>query len=320
MTQKKFFQLAGIIVIAVWVFCITFAIAYKVQTRTPDKNVPATNPPATTTTNPYQGTGAPLTGLLSPSQPSTNSIFGVSPAPSGNQGLTSPSLPAATQPVTQPTTQAGVTPQGKGEIINAYVNGVNQLKNTQSFSMYQNDTLNVTITDVKMVGGDIFKNGVMAFANNLIAPPEPESYTFISGVDAITGKTPNEVIAPLNTAAQVDFNAVTNATSAPTADGGYTVELTIQPEEQTLYSPAPNLSTMVEVIDMTSRLPANATLTEMNISYAPTTITATFDSQNRITSMEHKLASKGGGAGKMIVEVTMQMEGNYTSNYTFTYN
>ncbi len=320
MTQKKFFQLAGIVVIAVWVFCITFAVAYKVQTRTPDKNVPATNPPATTTTNPYQSTSTPLSGLLSPSQPSTNSIFGPSPTTANNQGLATPTLPTTAQPTTQPTTQAGITPQGKAEIINAYINGVNTLKNTQNFSMYQNDTLNVTITDVQMSGASAFKSAVMAFANNLIAPPEPESYTFVGGVDAATGKTPNAVIAPLNTAAQVDINAVTNAVASPTADGGYTVELTIQPEEQTLYSPAPNLSTMVEIIDMTSRLPANATLTEMNISYAPTTITATFDSQNRITSMEHKLVSKGGGAGKMIVEVTMQMEGDYTSNYTFTYN
>ena len=309
MTQKKFFQLAGIVVGAVWIFCITFAIAYKLQNPSVDKNGPVTNPLATTTTVPYFSTTASA-------QPSTNSIFGVSPTTANSQGVTTPTIPTTTAP----TTQASIVPQDKGAIINAYVNGVNTLKNTQNFSMNQNDTLNVTITDVEMTGGSALKSAVMAFANNLIAPPEPESYTFTGGVDAATGKTPNEVIAPLNTAAQVDINAVTQATASPTADGGYTVMLTIQPETQTLYSPAPNLSTMVEVIDMTSRLPANATLSEMNINYEPTTITATFDSQNRIVAMEHKLVSQGGGTGKMIVEVTMQMEGNYTSNYTFTYN
>lgn len=312
MTQKKFFQIAGIAVAFVWVFCITFAIAYKVQNPAESKNAPVTNPPATTTTIPYIATTAPLPGLLSPTQPSTDSIF----APSLTTAYTQPTVPTTTVP----TTQASNVPQSKGEIINAYINGVNSLKNTQNFSMYQNDILNVTITDVQMSGGSALKSAVMAFANNLIAPPEPESYTFTGGVDAATGKTPNAVIAPLNTAAQVDINAVTNATASPTADGGYTVMLTIQPENQTIHSPAPNLSTLVEVIDMTSRLPANATLTEMNISYAPTTITATFDSQNRIVAMEHKLVSQGGGTGKMFVEVTMQMEGNYTSNYTFTYN
>lgn len=316
MTQKKFFQLAGIVVIAVWVFCITFAVAYKVQTGKVDKNVPLTNPPATTTTTPNQNTSAPLSGLLSPNQPTTNSIFGTSPTTSGNQGLTSPSLPTSAQPVTQ----TGNAPQEKAEIINAYINGVNQLKNTQNFSMSKNDTLNVNITDVQTNGVAALKNAVMTFANSMISPPEPESYTFIGGTDAITGETPNSTIAPLNTAAQVDINAVTSATSSPTADGGYTVTLTIQPETQTMYAPAPNLSTMVEVIDIQSLLPSGATLTDANISYGPTTVCATFDSQNRITSMEHRLESKGSGSGKMIIEATLAMEGNYTSNYYITYN
>ena len=311
MTQKKFFQIAGIAVIAVWVFCITFAVAYKVQTRSSDKNHPVTSPTATTTTTPFVNT----TGYYDV-QPSTDPVFAASPTTAGNQSLINPTSSVTTAP----TTQASNVPQDKGEIINAYVNGVNQLKNTQNFSMNKNDTLNVNITDVQISGGSAFKSAVMAFANKMIAPPAPESYTFIGGVDAATGETPNSTIAPLNVAAQVDINAVTNATAAPTADGGYTVSLTIQPENQTMYAPAPNLSTMVEVIDVQSLLPANATLSDVNISYAPSTITAVFDSQNRIVSIEHKLESKGGGTGKMIVEATMTMEGNYTSNYYITYN
>lgn len=316
MTQKKFFQIAGIAVVAVWVFCITFAIAYKVQTRSAEKNQPVTNPPATTTTSPFVNTTA-TPGLLSPAQPSTDPIFAPSPTTANNQGLISPTLPTTTSPLT---TQASNVPRDKGEIINAYINGVNQLKNTQNFSMNKNDTLNVNITDVQISGGSAFKSAVMAFANNMIAPPPPESYTFIGGVDSASGETPNSTIAPLNVAAQVDINAVTDAVASPTADGGYSLMLTIQPENQTMYSPAPNLSTMVEVIDVQSLLPANASLSEVNISYAPSTITATFDSQNRIVSMEHKLVSQGGGKGKMIIEVTMTMEGTYTSNYTVTYN
>ena len=186
--------------------------------------------------------------------------------------------------------------------------------------MNKNDTLNVTITDVQMTGGSALQSAVMSFANNLIAPPPPESYTFTGGVDTATGETPNSTIAPLNKAAQVDINAVTDAQAYPNADGGYTVTLTLQAETQTLYSPAPNLSTMVEVIDVQTLLPSGATLSESTIIYQPSTITAVFDSQNRIVSMEHKLVSQGGGTGKMIIEVTMQMEGTYTSNYTITYN
>ena len=309
MTQKKFLQIAGIVVGAVWIFCITFAIAYKLQNPSLGTDILVTNPPATTTTTAYVNTP-------SPSQPSTNSIFGVSPTTANLQGMTTAGIPTTTAP----TTQASNVPQDKGEIINAYINGVNLLKNTQNFSMNKNDTLNVTITDVQMTGGAALQSAVMAFANNLIAPPAPESYTFVGGVDAVTGETPNSTIAPLNTAAQVDINAVTNATASPTADGGYTVTLTIQAESQNLYTPAPNLSTMVEIIDVQTLLPSGATLSESTVNYQPSTVSATFDSQNRIVAMEHRLASQGGGTGKMIVEVTMQMEGTYTSNYTITYN
>lgn len=314
MTQKKFFQIAGIAVAFVWIFCITFAVAYKLKNPSVSSNAPVTNPPATTTTTPYMGTTAPQQAV----QPSTDSVFAASPSITTTQSaIAGPTLPTT---ATAPTTQVSLVPQTKGEIINAYINGVNTLKNTQNFSMNKNDTLNVTITDVQMTGGTALQSAVMAFANNLIAPPEPESYVFVGGVDATTGETPNSTIAPLNTAAQVDINAVTNATATPTANGGYMVTLTIQPEEQTMYTPAPNLSTMVEIIDMTSRLPSNATLSEMNVSYAPSTLIAAFDSQNRIVSMEHRLESKGGGTGKMIVEVAMQMEGNFTSIYTISYN
>ncbi len=321
MTQKKFLQIAGITVACVWVFCITFAIAYTIKSR-PSENLPVNK-------NEEISTGVVnLPSTTVPTAPSTTNPF---TAPS--QSLESPTLPTATQPsgtvispsqgtdLTQTTkSEESKVPKKKNDIINAYVNGINALKSSQNFSMNKVDTLNVNITDVQMTGGSVLKNTVMEFANNLIAPPEPESYTFIGGTDAATGETPNSTIAPLNVAAQVSPDAVTEATASATPDGGYTVSLTLQPESQTMYSAAPNLSTMVEVIDVSTLIPSGATMTELNISYAPTTIKAVFDSQGRIISIEHNLTSKGGGSGKMIVNVTMAMEGTYTSNYTIKYN
>lgn len=320
MTQKKFLQLAGIAVASVWVFCITFAIAYTIKSR-PDDQVPVDNNmqittgvvnlPSTTTaastTNPF--TAAPLSSD-SPTLPT-----GSPQVPSASQ---QPTASDTTQTTTK--NEEGSVPKKKNDIINAYVNGVNALKNTQNFSMSKVDTLNVNITDVQMTGGSALKNTVMEFANSIIAPPEPESYTFIGGTDAATGETPNSTIAPLNTAAQCNPDAVTKAEASPVSGGGYTVELTLVPETQTMYAPAPNLSTMVEVIDAASLLPSGATMSELNIEYAPTTVKAVFDSQGRITSIEHKLTSKGGGTGKMIINVKMSMEGNYTSSYTINYN
>ena len=59
MTQKKFIQIASITVASVWVFCITFAIAYTLRSRSVNKaqtdpgmivtNVPITSPLTTAT-------------------------------------------------------------------------------------------------------------------------------------------------------------------------------------------------------------------------------------------------------------------------------
>lgn len=311
MTQKKFFQIASITVVSVWVFCITFAVAYTLRSRSINKvqtdpamivtNAPITAPPTT----------APIVQPVATTTPVTQPTASIQP---------SAVMPTQVATTTQSSVPQANCPRDKGEIVNAYINGVNLLKNTPNFSLQKNDTLNVNITDVQMNGGEALRGAVMDVANNIIKPPEPESYTFIGGSDAATGTTPSAVIAPLNTAAKVDIGAVTDAQAQPNADGGYTVMLVIQAETQTMHSPAPNLSTMVEVIDVGSLLPNGATLTDVNINYEPSTIVAIFDNQNRIVSIEHKLTSKGYGSGKMVISVKMEMQGTYTSNYTVTYN
>ena len=322
MTQRKLLQITGIAVAFVWVFCITFAVAYTVKVKpgeqtTVNKNEQITTGvvilSTTTTTMPTTTvitTAAPAT-LVTPSLPTA--------APSDSTTIKPTDSNEATQ-TTESDDNGVKVPKKKNDIINAYVNGINALKNTQNFSMNKVDTLNINITDVQMTGGSALKSTVMDYANSLIAPPEPESYTFIGGTDAATGETPNSTIAPLDTSAQVNPDAVTDATASATPDGGYTVTLTLQPESQTMYSAAPNLSTMVEVIDTSALLPSGATMTELNIDYAPSVVKAVFDSQGRVTSIEHKLTSKGGGSGKMIINVSMTMEGTYTGNYTINYN
>ncbi len=311
MTEKKFLQIAGIIVAFVWVFCGTFAIALTVQRKSQQK-IPVTAPPATTTTTPAQQ------GVFA-TYPTTAALSIPSSAP---QPTTAPvEMNTTVTPTTAATTQATTTqniltvPQGKEEIVAAYINGVNTLKNTPNFVMNKNDTLNITIDEI--TGGSL----VESFANTLIPSPTPESYTFIGGVDSAKNATPNSTIAPLNTAARVDVNAVTSAVAQQNADGGYTVQLVIQPEVQTYTTPAPNLSTLVQVIDASSLLPSGAKIQEMTVNYEPSTITAVFDSQNRIVSMQHILVSQGGGSGSMLgITASMTMHGDYTSDYTIHYN
>lgn len=297
----------------VWVFCGTFAIALTVQNRS-DRNVPTTAPLATTTTTPYQNSPGIFTTYPTPT---TNITPSASPVVAPEQPTSTPSEPLSEAPTTQPTTAATATyPQGKEAIVAAYINGVNNLKNTPNFTLNKNDTLNIEIDEI--TGGSV----VESVANTLIPQPKPESYTFLGGVDSASGKSPNAVVAPLNVAARVDINAVTSAASQQNADGGYTLQLILAEEVQTLTTAAPNLSTMVQVIDITSLVPSMVSLTEVTVNYAPSTITAVFDSQNRIVSMQHKLVSQGGGKGKVTIPpitASMTMHGDYTSDYTIVY-
>ncbi len=314
MTQKKFFQLAVMVVGFVWIFCGTFAVALTVQRRS-DKNVPVTAPPATTTTTPAGQQGIFATFPTMAVQNTTLPTVAQSEQQQSTTAADSTTL-APMQTTTEPSTAPRVSvPEGKEKIVTAYVNGINNLKNTPAFILNKNDTLNITIDEI--TGGSM----VQSFANTLIPKPVPESYTFIGGIDEASGKSPNAVIAPLNVPAKVDVNAVTSAAAQANADGGYTVQLVIKDEIQTLNAPAPNLSTMVQVIDPSAFLPGNATVQEMTVNYAPSTITAVFDNQNRIVSMQHVLVSDGGGKGSMLgITATMKMHGNYTSDYTISYN
>lgn len=312
MTQKKFLQIAAIVVACVWIVCGVAAISIAVQ-RNSESNIPVTNPLATTTTAPTTNP-QDIFGTSPNTQPTYNT-----PTASVPQSTASPSAPSVTAaPVSQSATpQTATTPQGKDAIVNAYITGVNNLKNTPNFKLNKNDTLDIEIDDI--TGGAL----VEGVANTLIPKPAPESYTFVGGVDSASGKTPNQVIAPLNTAAKVDINAVTNALSQRNADGGYTVQLTITAEQQTLTTPAPNLSTMVQVIDVASLIPSGFNLEAVTINYSPSVITAVFDSQNRIVSMQHTLVSSGGGSGKMSfppISASMEMHGRYISDYTISYN
>lgn len=318
MTQKKFFQLAVMVVGFVWVFCGTFAVALTVQRRS-NKNVPVTVPVATTSSPAsqqgifatYPTSGTPVTTSQMPAINQSQQSTGAS-LPVSTESTTLAPLVTTTEPSTVPRV---AVPQDKNEIITAYINGINTLKSTPNFVLNKNDTLNISIDEI--TGGSM----AQSFANTMIPKPVPENYSFVNGIDETSGKTPNEVIAPLNVQARVDPNAVTNAVAQANADGGYTVQLTIKEEIQTNTSPAPNLSTMVQIIDTSSFLPSGAKIQEMTVNYAPSTITASFDNLNRIVSMQHVLVSEGGGTGSMLgFTASMKMHGDYTSDYTISYN
>ena len=321
MDYKKYGNYAVIAVVAVWVFCLSFAFSMKIARS---NDAPTTLPPVIQTTAPQQTQQHQNTTL--PTQSS-----GVTLNSGGNNIDVSPTAAAPTQSGVpagnnnqqpqQTTNQAPTNtlkvPGSKSEIITAYVNGVNTLKQQSNFGMYKDDKLNIVIDSIS--GGSI----VQSFAETMLSNSQkkPVNYTFQNGYDAATGATPASTIAPLGKLASIDESFVTNATASPTADGGFTLRLAFADESQSYPNETVHHKNVVEVVDVASLVPSGATVNYMNMAYSGTTIEATFDSTGRLTYMKHYLnVSQCQGSGSMSVfTMNITLHGDFVSAYTITY-
>ncbi len=319
MEYKKIGQIAAIAVIAVWVFCISFAVSMKIAKS---DDVPSTPPPVLQTTTapkdqnvdvtPQQNNGPTLNSGANTVNPPVN----VTPS---QQGTVTPTQPQGN--VQAPTNGSSAdtlkVPQSKAEIIKAYVDGVNALKMLDTFSLYKDDKLNITIDSI--TGGSI----VQSFAETMLSNSQkkPINYTFQNGYDTATGATPASTVAPLGKLASIDEGFVTNATSTKNADGGFTLHLAFADEAQTYPNETAHHANVVEVVDVASLVPGGATVNYMNMMYSGTTIDATFDSTGRISYMRHYLnVSQCQGSGSMSVfTMNITLHGDFVSAYTVTY-
>lgn len=329
MDQKKFIQIAAILVAAVWAFCGTLILS---ATYIEKQKEATTTAPLTTTTTVITTTAEPQTTTTAPSttKPSTTGTTAPLFTIDGNKVSTTVVVGdpqwlidknesiAASKEAEE---KAKIIPQGTQNIIKAYVDGVNALKDTKNMTVSKSATLDAKIDSI--TGGAM----VESFANSMIESNQPAdiTYTFVNGVDQATGQTPITAIAPLGAYAALSEDAVTGAKAEGTLEGGYKVTLTLIDETQTYTTPAANHSTTVEVIDVASLIPSGATVDTLDIIYSGTIIEATFDSSNRIVSIQHHLpVSKGSGSGSMSALITkidfaMEMHGEYNCTYNVSY-
>lgn len=330
MNQKKIIQFAVIVIVGVWVLCISTVMSVTMGSKMIQANTTAPTLPTTTTTEP--STTAPTTT----EPPSTTRLPVGGNIVVSNVTVEDPEWyveeqesikvsqvieevnknNTTTKPKTTEKTPKPNVPNGKSEIIKAYTNGVNKLKGTTDFSLYKDDKLNITID--KMPAEVIAKT----MADTLLAQNQkkPITYNFVGGVDSETGKTPNQAIAPLGVSASVEESAVTSAVATPVQDGGYKITLLLAPEVQTYFSPAKNHATMVEVVDIKPLIPVGLTVNTLDFSYTDTKIEATFDKEGRITSMVHYLKVEEAVANvNFIIDVEVIVHGDFVSNYTFSY-
>lgn len=305
MEFKKLVRILSVTAIAVWLFCLSFLVSYQIADK--KNNTPTTLPNIVTNT--------PITNIDNTTQPTQNPT-----QPSIDVNATLPTQPEQpTQQDPQPTqAQVGLkVPSTTSEIVAAYVNGINTLKATPDFTCLRTTKLNVKIH--KISGGSVVEKAAnMVIEKNQIPPT---TYTFVGGVDAATGVTPMGILPPPNKQSIINESFVKSATATPTADGGYTLRIDLNDEAHIYPGQADNLVNIVEVVDTSALIPAQATTHYVEIYYSGVYVTANFDAQGRMTYTKNYMEVKQmRGSGSMLgFTMTVEGGGDFYGEYTITY-
>lgn len=211
-----------------------------------------------------------------------------------------------------------IVPSGRANIIAAYEKGINNLKKTKKMNITEESNLNVTVNDI--TGGYLVQQTTEALISQLMVT-EPKSYSFKDGEDASTGLTPKDIIPPFEKTLKMDDSAVYSATAKETPDGGYTVTIMLKDEKQTISEPAENHEAFTLPIYIDEIFSSGPVIENYELYYSGTTITALFDSSNRITYLEHFVsAPNASGAGSFsLVPFEINLSCNYITKYDITY-
>lgn len=323
---KKPAQIIALIVAAVWVFCITFIVCVKiVRSKEPDIQ-PAqqqfqttTQAPTSTpsTASPYADIGNAASNSVSVGDPDWLIAEKESKAAEEASKNAQQTTTKKAVTTTAASTQKNNVPHSKSEIIKTYADAVNQLKQSDHFTLHKNVALNVSIDSI--TGGSV----VQGFAENVIKEnqPPPTTYTFVNGYDAATGETPASVLHPTGKLASVDESAVTSATVNENADGSFSIHFTMADETQTKDHTDLKISGVIDTINVESMLPSGAKLESVEINYTGCAVDASFDRDGRLTYIKHTLlVSDCQGSGSMaLVPVSMELHGEYNGEFTVSY-
>ena len=330
MNNKKIIQLLITAVVGVWVFCLVFAISYKsavskkpqVSTTAPVLTAPQTTaPPTTAPTTAYVVPtvtidGNNITAAVNVDKPQWLIDEEESKKAAEESKKAAEESKKAEKETT--TTTKPYCPSGKEEIINAYIDAVNKLKNTENFKVVQTNTLSTEIDEI--TGGALIKSAT----EKILASNNPDgtfTYIFKNGIDDASGYSPDHIIPPQDKRASLSPEHVTYATAEPGKNGSYTLRIDLGRQVQTLDTPAPGYSTVTDTLDMSSLgLTSSMEITTLDIVYDNSNIEAEIHKNGNLLSMTHYVKTQGSGEGKLtFVPASMKMHGDYMGQFVISY-
>ncbi|MCM1543816.1 MAG: hypothetical protein NC110_00815 [Ruminococcus sp.] len=322
--MKKELKVVAIVLVALIVFLSGFGIGatkggIKIAVNVSGDAQPAnggtvtpTNPPVADT----QPTTPPTTQAPVASDPATTAADASTP----NGGASEPATTAAGAGTS---TSAG-TPSSKEDIVAKYNELINGMKsNPGTVKLHKTSNTVINVTDAPAM-----KDQINKIVQGLVKPSDT-MYTFTGNGSMGTEDTNNNaecdmknIITPGGRDVALKAEGVKDATCTPSGDG-YTMTINLI-EETSSFNGTDTVNPVhhescLSPLNLATLDISPAKISEANMTYPGATLILNVDGQGRLAKYETKLPMSGSGSGKLVVSLSVGLEGSMDEVYEFTY-
>lgn len=242
-----------------------------------------------------------------------------------------PESPTSSSAAAQSTKPAAKDPSAmsKAEVISAAKKAIDAVKTQQNMTAVQAENVQITVNDCSV-------SSLTSLVNSIVqrfTGEKSATYKFVNGqatgvrpdgkeVEDEGVVSPTQVIPPKNRTFDITEAGVTEATAKKNgSDTIYTIK--IKEESTTLQNPVPQFnSAAIGYLDLTkiSDKINGAEITEANMHYPGSSVTATVNSDGKLVKLELYLPMDGYGAASLkVVKGNASFSGSQTETWTFTY-
>lgn len=249
--------------------------------------------------------------------------------PSESLSVYPDSSTAASTPSTTKAAAKDPASMSKAEVIAAAKKAIDAVKTQQNMTAIQTENIQITVNDCSV-------SGLTSLVNSIVQRFTGENsatYSFVNGqatgvrpdgkeVEDEGVVSPTQVIPPKNKTFDITEDGVTEATAAKSgSDTVYTIK--IKEESTTLQNPVPpSNAAAIGYLDLTkiSDKINGAEITEANMHYPGSSVTATVNADGKLVKLELYLPMDGYGAASLkLVKGNASFSGSQTEVWTFTY-
>lgn len=265
-------------------------------------------------------TQAPVTQAPVTQAPTAAPTEAPTQAPSNDTPATD--APATDAPATDAPSGNSAVPSTKAEIVAAYNKAINDAKHyTGKVTLKKHDIIDVQLKDLPAVAEKII---TPVIANLTKTEPKEAVFENAVGVDDNTRELTRWIIPGGGRDAALQEAGVASATATANADGGYTMVITLVAETSTFdgtstTSEPTHHKSIMDPLELGSLDLGPITISNADLSYPGATMTATVDSQGRLTYLKQQLPLEGTGTGKAGISLTLKLAGSMDGTYEFIY-